>query len=100
MINRPETTSLSPAVDNPQISLTTLVLASSVSLGSNLLEVKKGRMELELAVSNALIKGTLSSAVVTGIRPTTPLRVAGCACLLGSVGYAVDLLMKNKPQTT
>ncbi len=79
----------------PGISLTTLILASSVSLGSNLLEVQRGRMEPKTAVANAVIKGTLSSAVIAGIRPTTPLRTAGCLCLLGSVGYIVDSLMKN-----
>ncbi len=100
MINNSETLPSSPAVADPQLSVTTLALASAVSLGSNLLEVKKGRMDLELAVGNALIKGTLSSAVITGIRPTTPLRTVGCACLLGCVGYTVDFLMKNKPQTT
>ncbi len=83
----------------PGISLTTLVLASSVSLGSNLLEVQKGKMEPKTAVANAVIKGTLSSIVLAGIRPTTPLRTVGCVCLLGSIGYAVDSVMKNRTQS-
>ncbi len=52
-------------------------------------------MKPKTAVANAVIKGTLSSAVLAGIRPTTPLRTAGCICLLGSVGYVVDSMMKK-----
>ncbi len=97
MITSPDT-QFSPSTitdKEPGISLTTLVLASSVSLGSNLLEVQRGRMEPKTAVANAVIKGTLSSAVIAKVRPTTPLRTVGCICLLGSIGYTVDSLMKN-----
>ncbi len=98
---------ITPTVQSPPsakredstVSLATLVLASSVSLGSNLLEVKNGRMEPETALANALVKGTLSSAVLAGMRPTTPLRVAGGICLLGSVGYVVDFFMKKNPES-
>lgn len=83
------------AVEDEYInSLTTFVLASSVSVGSNLIEVKRGRMGLDLAVGNALVKGVLATAVLGGSRPVTALQVVGTACLLGGVGYFVDSMMK------
>ncbi len=99
MIQTPDVQPTSSITSSSELSLTTLVLASSVSFGSNLLEVKKGRMEPEVAVSNAVVKGVLSTAVISAMRPATPLRVAGCACLLGGVGYIVDSLMKNSPRS-
>ncbi len=90
----------SPAIQNIATEekavnpLPTFLLASSVSAGSNLVEVRKGRMGLDLAISNALVKGVLATIVLSGSRPETLLQIAGKVCLLGSVGYVVDSLMK------
>lgn len=77
-------------------TLVTLALASSVAVGSNFVDVKKGEVTPSFAVANGLVKGVTATVILRQLRPTTPLRIAGAVGLLAGAGYCIDSMMKTR----
>jgi hypothetical protein len=74
---------------------TTLTVASALSIGSNLVEVRRGRMTLPGAVLNGLVKGAAASLILAGTRRTTAPQVVLAAVVLGGAGFLIDSAMKT-----
>jgi hypothetical protein len=74
---------------------TTLTVASALSIGSNLVEVRRGRMTLPGAVLNGLVKGAAASLILAGTRRTTVPQVVLAAVVLGGAGFLIDSTMKT-----
>ncbi|PIE73553.1 MAG: hypothetical protein CSA20_02520 [Deltaproteobacteria bacterium] len=90
--------SASPApFGTPGEVVTTLTLASAVSIGSNMIEVQRGTMPLSRAVFNGVAKGAAAALIVQTISRSSVLQVALAASVLASAGYVIDTIMKPQP---
>ncbi len=77
--------------------VTTLTLASAVSIGSNMIEVQRGTMPLSRAVLNGVAKGAAAALIVQATSRSSVFQVALAASVLASAGYAIDTIMKPQP---
>jgi len=94
---------LSQGVAVPQVSLlgtvvTTLTLASAVSIGSNMLDVQNGSMTMPQAILNGVAKGTAATLILNTTARSTALQVVLAAGILGGAGYLIDSAMKKNRQ--
>ncbi len=78
--------------------LTTLTIASAVSIGSNIVDVQKGSMTVPHAVLNGVVKGTAATLILENTARNTVLQVAFTASVLASAGYLIDSAMKKNKQ--
>ncbi len=89
---------VSPApFGTPGEVVTTLTLASAVSIGSNMIEVQRGTMPLSRAVLNGVAKGAVAALVVQATSRSSVFQVALAVSVLASAGYAIDTIMKPQP---
>jgi len=75
--------------------ITTLTLASAVSIGSNMLDVQNGSMTIPQALLNGVAKGTAATLILNVTARNTTLQVAMAAGILASAGYLLDSAMKK-----
>ncbi len=73
----------------------TLTIASAVSIGSNMVDVRNGAMTLPEAVANGVVKGTAATLIINATARSTVLQVVLSAAVLAGAGYAIDSLMKK-----
>ncbi len=91
------------AIPAPQFSTlgtvaSTLTIASAVSIGSNMVDVKNGGMTFAEAVANGLVKGTAATIIINATARSTALQVGLAAAVLAGAGYTIDTLMKKSKQ--
>lgn len=78
--------------------LTTLTIASAVSIGSNVRDVQNGVMTMPQAVLNGMVKGTAATLILDLTTRSTALQVALAAGILAGAGYMIDSAMKKTRQ--
>ncbi len=78
-----------------EFAVATIAVASAATIGSNLVEVKKGTMTSKMAITNAVVKGAAASVILTLTPKQTALDIALTAVALAGAGYAVDRIMKK-----
>ncbi len=80
----------------------TLTVASAASIGSNWLDVQRGRMAPVDAVVNGLAKGTAVTVILNSTTRSTALQVGLVAGVLAGTAYIIDSAMKknNERQTS
>lgn len=76
--------------------IATLTIASAISIGSNMVDVKDGKMTIPQAVLNAAAKGTAATIILNGAARSTPFQVVMTAGILAGAGFLIDTVMKNK----
>lgn len=79
-------------------AITTLTIASAVTIGSNMVDVQNGSMTIPQAVMNGVVKGTAATLILDSTARKTALQVALAAGILAGAGYLIDSAMKNKSQ--
>ncbi len=94
---RPTTTSAPPFSPAGTVAAT-LTIASAVSIGSNMVDVRNGAMTIGQAVLNGVVKGTAATVIINSTARSTTLQVGMAAAFLASAGYLVDTLMKKNKQ--
>ncbi len=72
-----------------------IAVASAASIGSNMVDVRQGRISMTGAISNGVVKGVAVSSILAKSQRTTPLQVAGTVALLAVAGFAIDSVMKK-----
>ncbi len=75
--------------------VTTFMIASAMSVGANLVDVRQGRRSFSHALINGFAKGAVSTMIVSGPVPDTPVKVAGTIGLLAGAGYIIDSVMED-----
>jgi ABC-type thiamin/hydroxymethylpyrimidine transport system permease subunit len=90
-------------VDTPQFTpagalITTLTIASAVTIGSNMVDVQNGSMTMPQALLNGVAKGTAATLILNVTARSTTLQVAMAAGILASAGYLIDSAMKKNKQ--
>ncbi|PID41206.1 MAG: hypothetical protein CR981_04250 [Proteobacteria bacterium] len=73
-----------------------LTVASAVSIGSNMVEVRNGGMTIPQAVVNGIAKGAAASIVLKVTERRSPLGVVAAAGVLAGTGYLIDSMMKKR----
>lgn len=87
---------LTPRLADPVgLAVTTLVISSAVSVGSNLVDVRNQSMTLPQAVLNGLFKGAAASLILHVTSRSTPLQVTMAAGVLAAAGFLIDSAMKK-----
>ncbi len=72
-----------------------LTVASAASIGSNWLDVQRGRMTPANAVVNGLVKGTAATVILNSTVRSTVFQVGVAAGVLAGAAYIIDSVMKN-----
>ena len=75
--------------------ITTLTIASAVTIGSNMVDVQNGSMTMPQAVLNGVVKGTAATLILDATARSTVLQVAMAAGVLAGAGYLIDSAMKK-----
>jgi uncharacterized membrane protein YebE (DUF533 family) len=78
--------------------ISTLTIASAVSIGSNMLDVQNGSMTIPQALLNGVAKGTAATLVLNATARSTVLQVIIAAGTLAGAGYLIDSSMKKNKQ--
>jgi len=78
--------------------ISTLTLASAVSIGSNMLDVQNGAMTIPQALLNGVVKGTAATLILNVTARSSVLQVAMAAGVLAGAGYLIDSSMKKNRQ--
>lgn len=78
--------------------ITTLTIASAVTIGSNIVDVQNGSMTMPQAVLNGVVKGTAASIILNATLRSTALQVVMAAGILAGAGYLIDSAMKKNRQ--
>lgn len=73
----------------------TLTIASAVSIGSNMVDVRNGTMNVSQAIFNGLAKGAAASLVLNATARSTTAQVVMVAGVLVGAGYLIDTAMKK-----
>ena len=76
----------------------TLTIASALSIGSNMVDVRNGAMTTGQAVLNGVAKGTAASLIIAETSRSTTLQVVMAAAVLGSAGFLIDTAMKKNKE--
>ncbi len=87
-------------VPAPQFSqtgtlITTLTIASALSIGSNMADVKNKKMSISQAVLNAAAKGVAATIILNATARSTALQVVTTAGILAGAGFLIDTVMKK-----
>ncbi len=80
--------------------VTTFMIASAMSVGANLVDVRQGRRSVSHALINGFAKGAVSTMILSGSKPDSPVKVAGTIGLLAGAGYIIDSIMENPEKST
>ena len=75
--------------------ITTLTIASALSIGSNMVDVKTRRITVPLAILNAAAKGVAATVILNSTARTTPFQVVMVAGILAGTGFLIDTVMKK-----
>lgn len=75
--------------------IATLTIASSLSFGTNMVDVKKGKMTVPQAALNAVVKGVAATVILNKSSKSTPLQVVTVAGILAGTGFLIDTVMKK-----
>jgi len=78
--------------------ISTLTIASAVSIGSNMFDVQSGSMTIPQALLNGVAKGTAATLILHVTARSTTLQVTLAASILASAGYLIDSAMKKSKQ--
>jgi hypothetical protein len=78
--------------------LTTLTIASAVSIGSNMVDVQNDSMTVPQAVLNGVVKGAAATLILNTAARNTVLQVALAGGVLAGAGYLIDSAMKKNKQ--
>jgi len=78
--------------------ITTLTIASAVTIGSNMVDVQNGSMTMPQALLNGVAKGSAATLILNSTARNTTLQVVMAAGVLASAGYLIDSAMKKNKQ--
>lgn len=76
----------------------TLTIASAISIGSNMVDVKNGAMTTGQAVLNGMAKGAAATLIMNATARSTILQVAMAAAVLAGAGFLIDTTMKKNKE--
>ncbi|HHB76202.1 MAG TPA: hypothetical protein ENK84_06640 [Desulfobulbus sp.] len=75
--------------------VSTLALASALSIGSNMVDVQTGAMTIPQSIVNGVCKGAAATLILNTTAGRTALQVVFTAGVLATAGYVIDATMKN-----
>ncbi len=82
--------------NHPTITaLSTLSLASAVSIGSNWVDVCNGAMTPAQAILNGFAKGAAATLILRATTRSTPVQIVMAAGVLAGAGFLIDSAMKK-----
>lgn len=73
----------------------TLTIASALSVGTNMVDVRNGAMTKSQAVVNGVVKGTVATVILNATTRGTALQVVMAAGVLAGAGFMIDSVMKK-----
>lgn len=76
-------------------TLSTLGIASAVSIGSNWRDVRHGAMTPAQAVLNGVAKGAAATLILRATSRSTPLHIVLAMGVLAGAGFLIDSAMKK-----
>jgi hypothetical protein len=76
-------------------ALSTLGIASAVSIGSNWRDVRHGAMTPAQAVLNGMAKGAAATLILKATTRSTPLQIVLAMGVLAGAGFLIDSTMKK-----
>jgi hypothetical protein len=71
----------------------TLVIASALSIGSNMVDVQKGAMALPRAITNGFAKGMAATLILNTTSRETTVDTVITVGILATAGYMIDQAM-------
>lgn len=76
-------------------ALSTLGIASAVSIGSNWLDVRHGAITPNQAILNGVAKGAAATLILKATSRSTPLQIVLAMGVLAGAGFLIDSAMKK-----
>ena len=84
-----------PSAISPGGMISTVLLASSIAIGANMVAVQRGSMSSGMAVLNGVAKGTVASLTLAVTNRVSTASVIATAGTLAVAGFVIDYLMTD-----
>ncbi|MBL0712381.1 MAG: hypothetical protein JJV98_01660 [Desulfosarcina sp.] len=89
----PAQTSISPGT-----MVSSVLLASAIAIGTNMVDVKRGSMSLGMAMLNGLAKGTTATLILAATNRLSIPSVIVTAGTLAVAGFAIDHIVIDRSE--